>query len=88
MSQKILVRSKFKQRRLSVVCIIKLVVFFSALQQKIAEQQDMQVEIDRINQEHQRQKELRNEQEKLADQKVIEYMKKKAVSAGTNLFVD
>ena len=60
---------------------------FSALQQKIAEQQDMQVEIDRINQEHQRQKELRNEQEKLADQKVIEYMKKKAVSAGTNLFV-
>ena len=40
----------------------------------------MQKEIDVINQEHQRQKEIRSEQEKLADQKVIEYMKKKAVS--------
>ena len=38
----------------------------------------MQVEIDAINQEHQRQKEIRAEQEKLAEQKVVEYMKKKA----------
>ena len=53
---------------------------FRALEVKIAEQQQMQKEIDVINQEHQRQKEIRSEQEKLADQKVIEYMKKRAVS--------
>lgn len=48
------------------------------LERKRLEQQKMQVEIDAINQEHQRQKEIRAEQEKLAEQKVVEYMKKKA----------
>ena len=45
----------------------------------------MQLEIDAINQEHQRQKEIRSEQEKLAEQKVVEYMKKKAVSYCTSI---
>ncbi|CAK8698512.1 unnamed protein product [Clavelina lepadiformis] len=48
------------------------------LERKHQEQVNMQQEIDVINQEHQRQKELRMEQEKLAEQKVIEYMKQKA----------
>nr|XP_002127322.1 cilia- and flagella-associated protein 45-like [Ciona intestinalis] len=48
------------------------------LERKHQEQLVMQKEIDQINQEHQRQKELRAEQEKLAEQKVIEYMKQKA----------
>jgi len=40
----------------------------------------MQKEIDLINQEHQRQKELRGEQERVAEQKVVEYMNQKAVN--------
>lgn len=48
------------------------------LDRKRDEQIKMQQEIDVINQEHQRQKELRTEQEHLAEQKVIEYMKQKA----------
>ncbi|XP_039251391.1 cilia- and flagella-associated protein 45-like [Styela clava] len=48
------------------------------LDRKREEQVKMQQEIDIINQEHQRQKEIRTEQEHLAEQKVIEYMKQKA----------
>lgn len=48
----------------------------------------MQKEIDSINQEHQRQKELRAEQERLAEQKVIEYMKQKAVRKLVLIFVE
>ena len=53
---------------------------FRDLERKREEQMKMQQEIDIINQEHQKQKEVRSEQERLAEQKVIEYMKQKAVS--------
>lgn len=48
------------------------------IEKKLREQRVLQAEIDIINREHQKQRQLLKEQEKLADLRVIEYQKKKA----------
>lgn len=50
------------------------------IEMKIREQRKLQAEIDVINKEHQKQRQVLKEQEKLADLRVIEYQKKKATA--------